>query len=124
MPRAGEAPLWVMVIPLQPTDVEVLGAALLIWDPETRRPRVESLLCQTFGLTRAEAQTAVAIYRGATPVEIAESRRCGITTVRTQLAQVFLKCGVRRQAELVRLLAGIATTHSFADGMMAGLAHY
>jgi quercetin dioxygenase-like cupin family protein len=44
-----------------------------------------------------------------------------VATVRTLLSRVFMKCGVRRQAELVKLLASIANACSMAHGIRVGL---
>ncbi|CAN7493384.1 helix-turn-helix transcriptional regulator [Mesorhizobium sp. LjRoot246] len=57
-----------------------------------------------FGLTRAEAEVAWEILKG--DGRNAAAARLGIaaTTVRAHLTSIFEKTGVRRQAELVRLL--------------------
>lgn len=57
------------------------------------------------GLTGAEAEVALALLDGATPAEIAQKRGVSRHTVRNQVKAVLGKCGVRRQAELVRMLA-------------------
>jgi DNA-binding CsgD family transcriptional regulator/quercetin dioxygenase-like cupin family protein len=121
LPRPGGMPLLGLVISLIGTDVDALGALLLIWDPQSVRLLPVSALVQLFGLTPTEAQTALATYEGATPAEIAERRSRSVNTVRTQLSHVFAKCGVKRQAELVRLLAGIANMCSMADGIRTGM---
>lgn len=57
-----------------------------------------------FGLTEAETNVALEIFKG--DGRSAAAARLGIaaTTVRAHLSQIFEKTGVRRQAELVRLL--------------------
>lgn len=57
-----------------------------------------------FGLTKAEADVALEILKG--DGRAAAAARLGITatTVRAHLSHIFEKTGVRRQAELVRLL--------------------
>ncbi len=66
-----------------------------------------SELRELFGLTLAEAEVAAAIFDGADAAEIAVTRTVAETTVRKQIAHVFRKLDVNRQAELVRLLAGL-----------------
>ena len=74
-----------------------------------------------FGLTPTEALIAVATCEGQTPAAIAASRRRSVTTIRTLLGRVFSKCCVERQAELVRLVAGIGNACTFADGVRTGM---
>jgi DNA-binding CsgD family transcriptional regulator len=61
-------------------------------------------LCARFGLTKAEADVALEIVKG--DGREAAAARLGIatTTVRAHLSYIFEKTGVRRQAELARLL--------------------
>lgn len=61
-------------------------------------------LIERFGLTPREAMIAREILKGDGRAAVAA--RCGISvnTVRTHLERVFEKTGVRRQAELIRLL--------------------
>jgi DNA-binding CsgD family transcriptional regulator len=76
----------------------------MITDPERgKRARKEDLR-RKFGLTPAEADVALKILKG--DGRQAAAARLGIaaTTVRAHLSHIFEKTGVRRQAELVRLL--------------------
>lgn len=61
-------------------------------------------LMARFGLTPKEAEIAIEFMKGDGRAAVAE--RCGITvnTVRTHLERIFEKTGVRRQAELIRVL--------------------
>jgi DNA-binding CsgD family transcriptional regulator len=68
---------------------------------------IEAELQDLFGLTDAEASIAAAIFSGAEPAEIARTRGVAETTVRKQIAAAYRKLEVNRQAELVRLLAGL-----------------
>lgn len=68
---------------------------------------IEAELQDLFGLTAAEASVAAAIFGGAEPIEIARTRGVVETTVRKQIAAAYRKLEVNRQAELVRLLAGL-----------------
>lgn len=61
-------------------------------------------LNQMYGLSRAEGALAVALCRGDTLQEYAETAGLAVATVRTQLKAVFQKTATSRQAELVSLL--------------------
>jgi DNA-binding CsgD family transcriptional regulator len=70
--------------------------------PGVRAPQNE--LRSRFGLTFAEARVAAAVFRGLTLREAAEEFAVSLNTVRFQLARVFEKTGVTRQAELVKMM--------------------
>jgi DNA-binding CsgD family transcriptional regulator/PAS domain-containing protein len=76
-----------------------MAAALDLTSAETKE-----YLRRRFGLTLAEADVALEILKG--DGRDASAARLGIaaTTVRAHLSHIFQKTGVRRQAELVRLL--------------------
>ena len=62
-------------------------------------------LVQTFGLTLAEAKVAALVGSGLSPAEAAEQLGSAPGTVRVQLKNVFNKLDIKRQSELVRLMA-------------------
>jgi DNA-binding CsgD family transcriptional regulator len=66
--------------------------------PEVVRLRAE------FGLTKAEARLALRLAGGASLASAAEAFDVKLTTIRSQLQQVFAKTCTSRQAELVALL--------------------
>ncbi len=73
-----------------------------------RRATVQSApdrLVARLGLTRSEAEVAIALAEGATPIEIAETRGVSLHTVRNQIKSAMWKCGVSRQTQLVALAA-------------------
>jgi DNA-binding CsgD family transcriptional regulator/PAS domain-containing protein len=84
----------------------VRGAAALLYfsDPSDNLPGLDELLRQLFRLTAAEIRLVNKLREGATLQEAAYALRIAEGTVRTQLKSVFAKLGVRRQAELQRLL--------------------
>jgi DNA-binding CsgD family transcriptional regulator len=82
-------------------------AVLLITDPEQQRRVRRELLRRRFGLTAAEADFALEIVRGDGRKAAATRLNIAVTTARTHLTHIFEKTGVRRQAELVRLLMGL-----------------
>lgn len=71
-------------------------------------PNLGPLLRSLFSLTAAETRVAWLVADGHTPAEVAERLQISLTTVRTQLKAVYFKTGVRRQAELSRLLGALA----------------
>ncbi len=64
------------------------------------------LLQEQHGLTRAEARVATRLAAGKTVADIAAELGVSVETVRTHLKRAYHKTGVRRQAELVRLVLG------------------
>lgn len=68
---------------------------------------IEVELQDLFGFTDAEASIAAAIFSGGEPAEIARTRGVAEATVRKQISNAYRKLEVNRQAELVRLLAGL-----------------
>jgi DNA-binding CsgD family transcriptional regulator/PAS domain-containing protein len=61
-------------------------------------------LIALFHVSPAQAEIALAIYNGKTPEQIAGERGVTISTLRTHLAEIFLRTGTESQRDLVRLL--------------------
>lgn len=78
-------------------------ATLALIRPAVASERI-SALRRTHGLTRAEADVALALGDGQTLEAIAERRAVALTTVRSQVQSVYAKMDVHRQAELVAAL--------------------
>lgn len=110
---SGEPPLFAHVLPmngselrtrLQPeaTAAVFIGSSMAAFELTPAETR--EYLGRRFGLTKAEADVAFEILKG--DGRKAAAARLGIapTTVRAHLNHIFEKTGVRRQAELVRLL--------------------
>jgi len=95
----GRRPVSVEAIPLSAGSDRV---ALLIATSRERAVPVEDLI-QRFGTTSAEARLWSGLAGGATLGEIAERSGVSVNTLRVQLAALFRKLGVHRQADLVRL---------------------
>ncbi|MGF7148801.1 DNA-binding CsgD family transcriptional regulator [Sphingomonas zeicaulis] len=66
-----------------------------------------TILSLLYGLSDAEADVALRLARGETREAIAEQRGTRLETVRAQLKTVFGKLGVRREVELVTMLADL-----------------
>lgn len=109
----GRPPLKLVAVPVrgdaEEIDLAWIGAArpaavVVIIDPAREQNLHKDSLRRRFGLTPAEADVAVEIAKG--DGREATAVRLGISTatVRAHLSSIFGKTGVRRQAELVRLL--------------------
>ncbi|HET8585388.1 MAG TPA: hypothetical protein VFM89_06590 [Casimicrobiaceae bacterium] len=80
-------------------------------DPNEPAGLDSTTLSRLYRLTPAESRLAIAIGVGETLAEAARRHRIAMPTARTQLAAIFQKTGTTRQAELVRLLASLASNH-------------
>lgn len=80
------------------------AAVVVVRDPDRVSAGGAETLMHAFGLTRREAELALALGQGLSLS--AAAQRLGVTegTARQYLKSVFAKTGVHRQAELVRLL--------------------
>jgi len=95
-------------------------AALYLSDAQRSLPlRVEPLMV-IYGLSKKEAEVAVAIAAGRSVEEIAQLHSRSLNTVRSQLKAVFSKTGTQRQTDLVRLV--LDGSHLFIPlgGVIAG----
>jgi len=73
-------------------------------DAAKQRETSEKLIEELFDLSPAEAQLATLLAGGSTLVEASEKLGLTEITVRTYVKRIFMKTGVNRQADLVRLL--------------------
>lgn len=80
-----------------------------VTDLESPVDAPDSELRDLFGLTAAEVRLAAAMFEGLTLAEAAEKFGLSVNTVRFQLARIFDKTGVSRQAELVKLMMRLAS---------------
>ncbi len=64
----------------------------------------QEALQQMFHLTAAEAKLVQQLLMGLSADEAAQQLGVSVNTVKTQLKQVFAKCGVKRQAELLQAI--------------------
>lgn len=85
------------------------GAAFLLIVTPLASPQAPSseILNGLFDLSPAEARTAQGLVGGKSIDEVALANGLSRETIRTQLKSVLSKTGMRRQSELVGLLAGI-----------------
>jgi len=110
IPVAGSeanAPFIAHVLPLRLSGLDLFAGAVSIvfLTPitEQRSPGPE-LLQALFDLTPAEARIASLVIDGKSVDSISKIQSVSLNTVRTQLKSVFMKTGVDRQVDLVRLL--------------------
>ncbi len=85
------------------------GASLLVLITQPTHHRVATLrqLMQIFRFSPAEAQLARAVAQGQELETFALSQGVKMTTVRSQMASIYVKANVKRQAELTRLILSI-----------------
>ncbi len=83
-------------------------AAIFVSSSEPETADAGPLVAGLFGLSGSEARVFDLIAQGLTPAETAGRLGIGVSTVRTHLLRIYDKTGVRRQADLVRLAAGLA----------------
>lgn len=84
-------------------------AALFVQPAEFNPPSVPEALSKAFDLTPTELRVVLATVRHDGAADIAEALGIGEATVRTHLHRIFAKTGTRRQADIVKLVAGFAS---------------
>jgi DNA-binding CsgD family transcriptional regulator/PAS domain-containing protein len=104
----GETPIFAHVLPMNGSEIRTrlqpaAVAAIFIGAPEVEDGA--ALVAEAFGLTKAESRVLSRLLAGSTLAETAEDLGVSFATARTHLEAIFLKTGVKRQAELVRLAA-------------------
>ncbi len=114
LPRPGQRfPLAVRISPLAGEPDPVFGRPRMVMvcvtDLERDVSPPHDALRTLFGLTQAEARLAAAVFDGLSLPEAADQFAVSVHTVRFQLARIFDKTGVARQAELVKLMMRLAT---------------
>ncbi len=110
LPRRGKRSILAYPIKLSTVSLSIFAdcqAILVLVDLEHRPRPPQEALHASFALTPAEARIAVRIGSGEDLVSIADELGISKETARRQLASVFQKTRVNRQAELVSLLASL-----------------
>lgn len=67
------------------------------WEPSL----VIQAYAREYGLTTGEAEVLQSFVTGKTPAQIADARRVGLATVRTQIGQIMRKTGFHRGDDLI-----------------------
>jgi DNA-binding CsgD family transcriptional regulator/PAS domain-containing protein len=126
-PRSGGAmnlpqpdqrfPLALRISPLTGQETPIFGrprqALVCVTDLELEVRSPEEELRRLFGLTPAEARVATAVLNGLSLREAADAHQVSFNTVRSQLAKVYEKTGVTRQAELVVLMMRLSPATAY-----------
>jgi DNA-binding CsgD family transcriptional regulator len=104
-------PIFAHVLPLTGSDFRTrlhpaAVAAVFISAPPDEQDGAETVAA-AFGLTPAETRVLASLFAGLTLAETAAALRIAGTTAKTHLEHIFLKTGVTRQAELMRLWTGL-----------------
>jgi hypothetical protein len=66
------------------------------------------MLCEVFGLSRAEADVAAALAGGASAEDVAQQRNVSLTTVRSQIRSILGKSGSENLRDFERSMASLA----------------
>ena len=107
VPRTGGYGLIVYGAPLVGRARDVFDSAVAVvvaLDLDANRTRSVLHLELTWGLTRAEAETAMALASGLSLHEVAVRRGVGLETVRSQVKSVGVKTGAHTRGAMVMLL--------------------
>ncbi|MDG6079273.1 hypothetical protein E3U23_08710 [Erythrobacter litoralis] len=77
---------------------------------------LESKLVEEFGLTEAECDVALAIYKGENRKKVAKRRGVSKETIKSQIKSVYEKVGCNREVDLIRCLSsyGSASDHTLS----------
>jgi DNA-binding CsgD family transcriptional regulator len=105
--RPGVASCRVLVSPVVTDDGHAQAVAYIavIFAPAEQRAITPKVLTEIYRLTRAQADVARQLYAGLSVEETATELKLSLNTVRTHLKQIFSKCEVQSQAELLYALA-------------------
>ena len=90
-----------------PADVDEREVAFVavIYAPNEQREISLAVLRDLYGLTLAQARVARSLFAGRSAERTAAALDLSLNTVRTHLKQIFTRCEVPSQAELLHLLA-------------------
>jgi DNA-binding CsgD family transcriptional regulator len=112
--RAEGEPCVVHVLPLERSDIRPRfgprAAAALFVAPATALPSLPSgAVALLYDLTPAETRIFELISGGKTQIEIGQTLGIAPSTVKTHTLRLFEKTGSKRQADLIRLAARLAS---------------
>jgi len=106
--RRTRPPLQLQISPLRTSVIQSsrrMAVMAFIRDPLKRERPTQEVLRALYRLTPAECRVALLMSDGHTSRHIAEMVGVTENTVRTQLKSIFAKTGVKRQAELIKVLS-------------------
>lgn len=106
----SKSPAVLHVLPVRRTVHDIVGRAeafIVITPVNAKGPPEAALIAGLFDLSDRESKVAACIARGMQIDAIALQQGVSRETVRSHLKNIYNKIGVRRQADIVALLAGI-----------------
>jgi DNA-binding CsgD family transcriptional regulator len=80
------------------------AAGVFVQEPQAASPRLGEAFARLYGLTPAELKVLLALSPGLTAKEAARELGVREPTIKTHLQRIYVKTGMSRQSELVRLL--------------------
>ena len=81
-------------------------AAVFVRKAELEAPQAPEVIAKTYGLTPSELRVLLAVFDSGGVLNIAEALGISEATAKTHLRRLFEKTGTKRQADLVKLVAG------------------
>jgi len=85
-----------------------VAALVLVIDPARRAQVDPELVTKALDLTPAESQVAAMLTEGKTPREVAAATGRKESTIRWHMQNIFIKQGISRQTDMVRLVLPLA----------------
>lgn len=82
--------------------------AMFVCKTQVELPAVPEIIAKLYGLTPSELRVLLALFDAGGVSEIAEVLGVSEATTKTHLHRLFAKTGTKRQADLVKLVAGFA----------------
>ncbi len=107
LPMKSGGALPVFVSPLSPQMLafgHAAGACVFFSDPETVLVGLGDALQDIYSLSLSEASLAEALVNGTSLADFAEQRCTTLHTVRTQMKNLAMKVGAKRQVDVVRVI--------------------
>lgn len=102
---SGKAAYRLLITPHRGQGIAPGRVMIVIEDPSTVDPGLGARLRRLYGFTAAEADLAERLLQGQALSEASEARGVMVSTGRSQLNSMLAKTGVRRQGELLAMLA-------------------
>jgi len=103
--QGGPSIYRVLITPMDTEESNDLIWMLFVSEPRSERYVHAEVLRQIYGLTRTESLLVSRLFSGNSLIVTAEGLDISINTAKTHLRQVFRKCDVQSQAELLQLVA-------------------
>ena len=101
----AELVLDLFALPVREWSMHFAPSAIVIFrDPQRGSESNAAVLRSALGLTAAELEIALALYRGTSRARLAAERGVTVDTVRSQIRSIYSKAECRREAELIALM--------------------